>query len=212
MQTLHRLRSAGFHVWPFDAPELPLVVELYPAVYRTWLADPARAQNEHARDAAISAETMWRSLDELLSLRQEPTYGLEGRIWQPSHAAPSVNGIVIRAGEQRERQKIGYTVGVSTDVCGSTGLSLSTIVIPAGAVAEAHSHEGYETAIYQLSGRVETRYGPDLAESVVTDAGDFLFIPPGVPHQPRNLSDTEPATAVVARNDARDEERVVPYP
>ena len=58
---------------------------------------------------------------------------------------------------------------------------------------------------------METRFGPGLAESVVTEAGDFLFIPPGVPHQPRNLSDTEPAAAVVARNDARDDERVVPY-
>ena len=45
----------------------------------------------------------------------------------------------------------------------------------------------------------------------MTEAGDFVFIPAGVPHQPRNLSDTEPATAVVARNDAREGERVVPY-
>ena len=119
--------------------------------------------------------------------------------------------VVVRAGEQVERQRIGYTVGVSAAVCGSTGLSLSHIVIPPGGVADAHSHDGYETAIYQLSGRVETRFGPDLAESVVTEAGDFIFVPPGVPHQPRNLSDTEPASAIVARNDARDEERVVPY-
>lgn len=119
--------------------------------------------------------------------------------------------VVVRRGESGERQQLAYTVGVSAEVCGSTGLSLSYIVVPPGAVAEAHYHDGYETAIYQLSGRVETRYGPDLAESVVTEAGDFLFVPPGVPHQPRNLSDTEPATAIVARNDARDEENVVPY-
>ena len=119
--------------------------------------------------------------------------------------------VVVRAGAEQERQKIGYTVGVSAEVCGSTGLSLSYVVVPPGGIAEAHLHDGYETAIYQLSGRVETRYGPDLSESVVTEAGDFLFIPPGVPHQPRNLSDTEPAAAVVARNDARDDERVVPY-
>lgn len=119
--------------------------------------------------------------------------------------------VVVRAGARQERQRIGYTVGVSAEVCGSTGLSLSYIVVPPGGIAEAHSHEGYETAIYQLSGRVETAYGPGLAESVVTEAGDFLFIPPGVPHRPRNLSDTEPATAVVARNDPRDQERVVPY-
>jgi uncharacterized RmlC-like cupin family protein len=119
--------------------------------------------------------------------------------------------VVVRRGESGERQQLAYTVGVSAEVCGSTGLSLSYIVVSPGAVAEAHYHDGYETAIYQLSGRVETRYGPDLAESVVTEAGDFLFVPPGVPHQPRNLSDTEPATAIVARNDARDEENVVPY-
>ena len=119
--------------------------------------------------------------------------------------------VVVRAGEQDDRQGIGYTVGVSASVCGATGLSLSRIVVPPGGVADAHWHDGYETAIYQLSGRVETRYGAGLAESVVTEAGDFLFIPPGVPHQPRNLSETEPATAIVARNDPRDGERVVPY-
>jgi uncharacterized RmlC-like cupin family protein len=119
--------------------------------------------------------------------------------------------VVVRAGEERQRQQIGYTIGISAEVCGSTGLSMSYIVVPPGAVADAHYHDGYETAIYQLSGRVETRYGPGLAETVVTEAGDFVFIPAGVPHQPRNLSDTEPATAVVARNDAREGERVVPY-
>jgi len=119
--------------------------------------------------------------------------------------------LVVRGGKAGERQKLGYTVGVSAEACGSSGLSMSYVVVPPGADADAHYHDGYETAIYQLSGRVETRYGPDLAESVVTEAGDFLFVPPGVPHQPRNLSDTEPATAIVARNDPRDEERVVPY-
>ena len=119
--------------------------------------------------------------------------------------------VVVRAGARKERQQIDYTTGISAEVCGSTGLSMSYIVVPPGAVADAHYHDGYETAIYQLSGRVETRYGPGLADTVVTEAGDFVFIPAGVPHQPRNLSDTEPAAAIVARNDAREGERVVPY-
>jgi uncharacterized RmlC-like cupin family protein len=212
MQTLHRLREAGFHVWPFDPPELPLVVEVYPALYRRFIHERAPSDNQHARDAAISALAMWRSLGELLALRQESTYSPEGKIWHPSAAEPAADGVVVvRRGQVSERQKIGYTVGVSAEVCGSTGLSLSYVVVPPGGVAEAHWHYGYETAIYQLSGRVETRFGTDLAESVVTEAGDFLFIPPGVPHRPRNLSGTEPAAAVVARNDARDDERVVPY-
>ena len=71
--------------------------------------------------------------------------------------------VVVRAGADEERQGIGYTVGVSAGVCGATGLSLSHIVVPPGGVADAHWHDGYETAIYQLSGRVETRYGDVLA-------------------------------------------------
>ena len=74
-----------------------------------------------------------------------------------------------------------------------------------------HAHHGFETAIYCLSGRVETRYGPGLRQSVVCEAGDFLFIAPDVPHQPINLSATEPAMAIVARNDPSEHETVVPY-
>jgi uncharacterized RmlC-like cupin family protein len=38
-----------------------------------------------------------------------------------------------------------------------------------------------------------------------------LYIVPDVPHQAHNLSDTEPAIGIVARNDANEQERVVPY-
>ena len=39
-----------------------------------------------------------------------------------------------------------------------------------------------------------------------------MFIPAGVPHQPRNVSTTEPARALVARNTPNEQESVVPYP
>jgi uncharacterized RmlC-like cupin family protein len=110
-----------------------------------------------------------------------------------------------------ERQHLDYFLGVSADTCGATGLAMHLVVVPPGASAEPHFHDGHETAIYQLEGLVETRYGEGLAESVVTQAGDFLFVPPGVPHQAVNLSETEPAVALIARNDAREQERVVPY-
>jgi len=45
----------------------------------------------------------------------------------------------------------------------------------------------------------------------VSSAGEFLFIPPDVPHQAFNLSDTDPARAIVARNDPAEQENVVPY-
>jgi uncharacterized RmlC-like cupin family protein len=109
------------------------------------------------------------------------------------------------------RQRLPYFVGISEATAGAKGLSMHLVVVPPGGHAEPHVHRGYETGIYVLEGRVETRYGPGLRESVINEAGDFLFIPPGVPHQPFNLSETEPAKAIVARNDSNEQERVEPY-
>lgn len=109
------------------------------------------------------------------------------------------------------RQRLPYFVGISGETVGARGLSMHIVVIPPGARAEPHSHRGYETGIYVLEGRVETRYGDRLESSVVSEAGDFLFIPPGIPHQAVNLSATEPARAIVARNDPAEQDNVVPY-
>jgi uncharacterized RmlC-like cupin family protein len=108
-------------------------------------------------------------------------------------------------------QKLPNYVGISEATAGATGLSMNLVVIPPAAKAEPHFHEGFETAIYMLQGRVETRYGENLAKSVVNEAGDFIFIPAGVPHQPVNLSETEPALAIVARNSANEQETVQVY-
>lgn len=120
--------------------------------------------------------------------------------------------ITVRpAAETETRQHLPYFVGISGATAGTTGLSLSMVIVPPGGAAEPHLHRGYETAIYVLSGRVETRYGPGLQKSVVNVAGDFIFIPPDVPHQAINLSATEPARAIVARNDPNEQENVVLY-
>ncbi|MEJ2538074.1 MAG: cupin domain-containing protein, partial [Calditrichia bacterium] len=72
-------------------------------------------------------------------------------------------------------------------------------------------HNGYETAVYIVSGKVETRYGIGLMQSVINKAGDFIYIPANVPHQPVNLSQTEPVYALAARNDPNEQESVVLY-
>jgi uncharacterized RmlC-like cupin family protein len=110
------------------------------------------------------------------------------------------------------QQRLPYFVGLSGETVGARGLSMHLVVIPPGARSEPHAHRDYETGIYVLEGRVETRYGPGLAQSVVSVAGDFLFIPPDTPHEAINLSATEPARAIVARNDPAEQDRVVPYP
>lgn len=109
------------------------------------------------------------------------------------------------------RQRLPYFVGVSRDTAGATGISMHLVVIPPGGSAEPHYHKDFETAIYMLEGEVETRYGEGLKESLINKKGDFLFIPPGLPHQPVNLSLTKPALAIVSRNDPDEQENVALY-
>ena len=121
--------------------------------------------------------------------------------------------VTVRATEATQsKQALTIFTGISANTAGANGLSLLKVIIPPGGSAEAHVHKGYESAVYLLQGRVETRYGEGLKKSVVNVAGDFIFIPPDVPHQPFNLSDTEPAIAIVARNDPNEQEHVVLYP
>jgi len=108
-------------------------------------------------------------------------------------------------------QRLPNYVGISNQTAGSTGISMNIVVIPAGAKARPHYHEGFETAIYILKGEVQTFYGEDLAKSCVNKQGDFLYIPAGLPHQPVNLSQDTEAIALVSRTDASEQESVRPY-
>ena len=109
------------------------------------------------------------------------------------------------------KQNLPYYVGISQETAGAKGLSMNLVVIPPGASPKAHYHKDFETAIYLLKGKVETRFGENLQESKINEEGDFVFIPPGVPHKPVNLSKTEPALAIVSRNDPNEHENVVAY-
>ncbi|KKJ00993.1 cupin domain-containing protein [Prochlorothrix hollandica] len=108
-------------------------------------------------------------------------------------------------------QELPNYLGISEQTAGATGISMNVVVIPPGSKAKPHFHNGFETAIYLLKGSVETRYGKNLEKSVENQAGDFIFIPEGVPHQPINLSSTETAIAIVSRNDPNEQESVQVY-
>lgn len=109
------------------------------------------------------------------------------------------------------RQQLPNFEGISEKTAGSKHLCMHLVIIPPGGKAVAHYHNGYETTIYIIKGRAETKYGTNLEHSSINEAGDFLFIPPSVPHQPVNLSETEEVVAVVARNDPNEQESVVVY-
>lgn len=105
-------------------------------------------------------------------------------------------------------QRLPYFVGISGQTVNAQGLSMHLVVIPPGARSEPHLHVGYETGIYVLEGEVLTRWGASLEHEVVSKAGEFLFVPPGVPHEAINLSTTQPARAIVARNDPHEQDKV----
>ncbi|MBN8580087.1 MAG: cupin domain-containing protein [Anaerolineae bacterium] len=112
-------------------------------------------------------------------------------------------------GTHISKQQLPNFEGISAATAGSQHLCMHLVIIPPGGRAVAHYHDGFETTIYIIQGKAETRYGKDLEFSTINEAGDFLFIPPNLPHQPLNLSDTEQVIAVVARNDPNEQESVV---
>jgi len=107
MPALKRLRDAGFHVWPFDPPALPLVVEIYPRLLTGPVTKSDFAgrceylsarfphlavglgvlamRSDDAFDAAVSALVMSEHAAELLRLApiRDPRMALEGEIWRP---------------------------------------------------------------------------------------------------------------------------------
>ncbi len=119
--------------------------------------------------------------------------------------------VVRGSADCRRWNGIRYKVGLSSKNVGSQKLSMNVATIPPGGIAYAHVHVGFEVMLYLLQGRVRHEYGPGLEKVVDNQAGDFIYIVPGVPHEVFNLSATEPVVAVVARSDASEWENIVPY-
>jgi uncharacterized RmlC-like cupin family protein len=124
-----------------------------------------------------------------------------------------LGGIAVIRGSADCRQWNGirYKLGMSGKNVGAKALSMNVATIPPGGVAAAHIHDGFEVMLYILQGRVRHEYGEGLRQSVENSAGDFIYIEPGVPHEVFNISDAEPVVAVVARSDASEWDRIIPY-
>lgn len=112
----------------------------------------------------------------------------------------------------RGKQGLDYFTGISAESAGAAGLCMHMVTIPPGARANAHLHESHETAIYVLSGEAEMWFGEGLTEHVTVAAGDFLYIPAGVPHLPANPSASVPCVGLLARTDPNEQESVVLRP
>ena len=110
------------------------------------------------------------------------------------------------------KQGMPQFFGVSEHSVGSKHLSLNLTAFGPGGQAKSHRHKDYETAIYTVSGKIVLYYGANLETESLMEPGSFCFIPAEVPHVAFNLSMDEPATALTARNDPREQENVVLMP
>jgi uncharacterized RmlC-like cupin family protein len=123
------------------------------------------------------------------------------------------DGITTIRANDKERgwNGIHYKTGMSSKNVGSKGLSINVATIPPGGVAGAHIHVDFEVMLYIVQGRVRHGFGPGLKNVLENQAGDFIYIEPGVPHEVFNMSDTEPVVAFVARSSADEWDKIIPY-
>jgi uncharacterized RmlC-like cupin family protein len=94
------------------------------------------------------------------------------------------------------KQGPSYAGGVSAESAGSQAIWLGMITVPPGGRTKAHYHEEHETALYMVSGVIDMWYGDQLEHYEECLAGDYIYIPAGVPHVAVNRSQTEPALVV----------------
>ena len=76
-----------------------------------------------------------------------------------------------------------------------------TVTIHANAKTGAHHHGHLESVIYVVRGRARMRWGERLEFAAEAGPGDFIYVPPYVPHQEINASSEEPLECVLVRSD-----------
>ena len=84
---------------------------------------------------------------------------------------------------------------------GAEKLWAGTVVIHPKAKTGAHHHGAVESVIYVVSGKARMRWGDQLQFIAEAGPGDFIYVPPYVPHQEINASETEPLECVLVRSD-----------
>ena len=83
---------------------------------------------------------------------------------------------------------------------GAENLWAGTVVIHPNAKTGAHHHGPVESVIYVVSGRARMKWGDRLEFTAEAGPGDFIYVPPFVPHQEINASDNEPLECVLVRS------------
>lgn len=121
--------------------------------------------------------------------------------------------VLVAAAEAAEgRTGVTYAAGISAASAGARALCLQLASLPPGARSRAHQHDEHESAAYVIEGEMEMWFGEQLEHHLAARAGDFIYIPDGLPHLVLNPSATETAVAVLARTDPDAQEEVTELP
>jgi uncharacterized RmlC-like cupin family protein len=111
---------------------------------------------------------------------------------------------IVRAGEldSNTPQTRGMTraAAITQASTGASKLWAGTVVVQPNAKTGPHHHGELETVLYVVRGRARMRWGDKLEFSDEAGPGDFIYVPPFVPHQEINASREEPCEAVVVRS------------
>ena len=100
-------------------------------------------------------------------------------------------------------QTPGMTRAAAIDFAraGANKLWAGTVSVQPNAKTGAHHHGHLESIIYVVKGRARMRWGEQLEYVAEADAGDFIYVPPWVPHQEINARADEPLECVLVRSD-----------
>ncbi len=104
------------------------------------------------------------------------------------------------AGDTAQTTGMIRRAGVSAATTGAERLWLGRVTVPAGVTSGAHHHGESESGIYIISGHARFSFGEGYRRQHDVGPGDFVFVPPHVPHVETNLSADEPVEMVVARS------------
>ncbi|HWP24086.1 MAG TPA: cupin domain-containing protein [Candidatus Binatia bacterium] len=116
------------------------------------------------------------------------------------------HGVKIIPGDRLDTdtpQTPGMTraAAINRAMAGANKLWAGTVRIHPNAKTGPHHHGELESVIYIVSGKARMRWGERLEYTAEAGPGDFIFVPPYVPHQEINANPTEPLICVVVRSD-----------
>jgi len=112
---------------------------------------------------------------------------------------------VVRAGEldvnTAQTPGMSRAAAINFAKAGAQKLWAGTVTIHPDAKTGAHHHGALESVIYVVRGKARMRWGERLEYVAEAGPGDFIFVPPWVPHQEINASPDEPLECVLVRSD-----------